>query len=93
MGKKDIFIISIIDNYVKDLSGNWVIIFVIGLLLILFGLIFLIWPDKTLIFIAYVIGAMAVFVGLGVMNMALKVKRIERNYQRMKKNIEEKFSE
>lgn len=93
MEKKDIFIISIIDNYVKDLSGNWVIIFVIGLLLILFGLIFLIWPDKTLIFIAYVIGAMAVFVGLGVMNMALKVKRIERNYQRMKKNIEEKFSE
>jgi uncharacterized membrane protein HdeD (DUF308 family) len=91
MEKKDFFVISIIDNYVKDISGNWVNVFFIGLLFIVFGLVFFIWPDKTLIFVAYLLGAMTVFIGMGILRMALKVKRIERNYQNIKKKIENKF--
>jgi len=93
MQKKDFFIVSIIDNYVKDLSGNWISIFIIGILLIIFSLIFFIWPNETLVFIVYVLGTMLFFIGLGVLGMAIKVKRIESNYKKIKKNIEEKFFE
>ena len=93
MEKKDFFIISIIDNYVKDLSGNWVSIFIIGLLLIIFSLVFFFFPNETLVFIVYILGTMLFFVGLGVLGMAMKVKRIESNYQKIKKNIEKKFFE
>lgn len=93
MQKKDFFIVSIIDNYVKDLSGNWISIFIIGILLIIFSLIFFIWPNETLVFIVYVLGTMLFFIGLGVLGMAIKVKRIESNYKKIKKNIEERFFE
>ncbi len=93
MEKKDFFVISIIDNYVKDLSGNWVSIFIIGLLLIIFSLVFFFFPNETLVFIVYILGTMLFFVGLGVLGMAMKVKRIESNYQKIKKNIEKKFFE
>lgn len=93
MQKKDFFIVSIIDNYVKDLSGNWINIFLIGILLIVFSLVFFIWPNETLVFIVYVLGTMLFFIGLGVLGMAIKVKRIEGNYKKIKKNIEEKFFE
>jgi len=36
---------------------------------------------------------MLFFIGLGVLGMAIKVKRIESNYKKIKKNIEEKFFE
>ncbi|MDD3292490.1 MAG: DUF308 domain-containing protein [Candidatus Pacebacteria bacterium] len=93
MEKKDFFVISIIDNYVKDLSGNWISIFIIGLLLIAFSLVFFIFPNETLVFIVYILGTMLFFVGLGVLGMAMKVKRIESNYEKIKKNIEKKFFE
>jgi uncharacterized membrane protein HdeD (DUF308 family) len=93
MEKKDFFVISIIDNYVKDLSGNWISIFIIGIILIAFSLIFFIWPNETLIFIVYILGAMTFFISLGVLSMAIRVKRIESNYQKIKKNIESKFFE
>jgi len=93
MEKKDFFVISIIDNYVKDLSGNWIGIFMIGIILIIFSLIFFIWPNEILVFIAYILGTMTFFIGLGVLSMAIKVKRIESNYQKIKKNMESKFFE
>jgi len=93
MEKKDFFVISIIYNYVKDISGNWINIFIIGIILIAFSLVFFIWPQETILFVVYSLGIMLFFVGLGVLNMALKVKKIESNYEKIKKNIEKKFFE
>jgi hypothetical protein len=93
MEKKDFFVISIIDNYVKDISGNWISIFMIGIILLAFSFAFFVFPDEILRFIVYILGTILFFVGLGVLGMAVKVKRIETNYQKIKKNIENKFFE
>ncbi|MDD5568911.1 MAG: DUF308 domain-containing protein [Candidatus Pacebacteria bacterium] len=91
--KEQNFVINIVDSYVKDISGNWWTFFVTGLLFIVFGIIFLIWPEKTLIFIAYTIGLMAILVGFWNINAAMKVKRIEKRYEDMKKNFKSNFFE
>jgi uncharacterized membrane protein HdeD (DUF308 family) len=93
MEKKDFFVISIIDNYVKDISGNWISIFIIGIILLAFSFVFFVFPNETLVFIVYILGTMLFFIGLGVLGMSMKVKRIESNYQKIKKNIENKFFE
>jgi uncharacterized membrane protein HdeD (DUF308 family) len=87
------FVISIVDNYVKELSSNWWDIFVTGLLLFVFGLIFILWPQQSMIFIAYLIGVMAGAVGVIIMYNSFKVKNIEKNYQKMKKEMKSKFFE
>lgn len=87
------FVIGIVDNYVKELSSNWWDIFVTGLLLLVFGLIFIVWPQQSMIFIAYLIGVMAGVVGAIIMYNSFKVKNIEKNYQKMKKEMKSKFFE
>jgi uncharacterized membrane protein HdeD (DUF308 family) len=64
---------------------------VTGFLFILFGLIFLIWPEKAVVFIAYVIGLFAIIIGIWNIGAAMKIKRIEKNYQKMKENLKSKF--
>ncbi|MFA5013242.1 MAG: DUF308 domain-containing protein [Candidatus Paceibacterota bacterium] len=85
------FVVNIIDNYVRQISGNWWTFFVTGFLFILFGLIFLIWPEKAVVFIAYVIGLFAIIVGIWNIGAAMKIKKIEKNYQKMKENLKSKF--
>lgn len=89
--KENNFVIGVVDDYVKDLSGNWWTVFATGILFIVFGLIFLIWPEKTIVFIAYTIGLMAIFVGIWTMAAAFKVKRIESNYKKIKERLHSKF--
>jgi uncharacterized membrane protein HdeD (DUF308 family) len=87
------FVISIVDNYVKEISSNWWDIFITGLLTAVFGIIFIVWPQQSIIFLAYLIGAMALFVGIMIIYNSFKVKNIERNYMKMKENIKSKFFE
>jgi uncharacterized membrane protein HdeD (DUF308 family) len=91
--KQDTFVIGVIDNYVKEISGNWKAFFVTGLLFLAFGLIFLIWPEKTIVFIAYTIGLMAIITGVWIIGNAFRIKRIEKNYQKMKDKIKSNFFE
>ncbi|MDD4409584.1 MAG: DUF308 domain-containing protein [Candidatus Pacebacteria bacterium] len=87
------FVISIADNYVKQISSNWWDIFVTGALLFIFGAIFVIWPQQSITFIAYLIGVMAIVIGIVIMYNSFKVKNIEKNYMKMKENIKNKFFE
>jgi len=85
------FAMPIIDNYIKQISSNWWDIFVTGLLFFIFGLIFIIWPEEAVRFIAYILGLMALIVGGWIMYNSFKVKNIEKNYNKMKQNLVGKF--
>jgi uncharacterized membrane protein HdeD (DUF308 family) len=89
--QEDNFIISIVDGYVKEISGHWASVFTIGLLIVVFGLIFLVWPEKALVFIAYIIGLSALIIGIWVLGLSMKIKRIEKKYHEMKENLKSKF--
>ncbi|MFA5009399.1 MAG: DUF308 domain-containing protein [Candidatus Paceibacterota bacterium] len=91
--KENGFVVGIIDNYVREFSNNWSLIFLTGVLFIIFGLIFFIWPEKTLVFIASAIGLMAIIAGLWIIGIACRVKRIENNYKKMKEDLRSKFFE
>lgn len=89
--QQDIFIISVVDNYIKEISANWKSIFAIGFLAILFGLIFLIWPETAMVFIAYLIGLMAIIAGVWAISLSFKVKNIETKYKKIKDGLKSKF--
>jgi uncharacterized membrane protein HdeD (DUF308 family) len=91
--KEENFVISIVDNYVKQLSSNWWDIFITGLLIFIFGLIFIFWPKESIVFIAYLIGVLAIILGSWIICNSIKVKNIEKNYQKMKEDIKGKFFE
>ncbi|MDD5639996.1 MAG: DUF308 domain-containing protein [Candidatus Pacebacteria bacterium] len=85
------FAMSILDNYVKQISSNWWDIFITGLLFFIFGLIFIIWPEEAAKFIVYIIGIMAILAGVSIMYNSFKVKNIEKKYKKMKENLLGKF--
>ncbi|MFA5080618.1 MAG: DUF308 domain-containing protein [Candidatus Paceibacterota bacterium] len=85
------FAMSILDNYVKQISSNWWDIFITGLLFFIFGLIFIIWPEEAVKFIAYIVGIMAILAGVSIMYNSFKVKNIEKKYKKMKENLLGKF--
>lgn len=91
--KQDTFVIGVIDNYVKEISNNWKAFFFTGSLFVIFGLIFLIWPEKTIVFIAYTVGLAAIIIGIWIIGNSFRVKRIEKNYEKMKDKIKTKFFE
>ncbi|OQB09155.1 MAG: hypothetical protein BWY21_00891 [Parcubacteria group bacterium ADurb.Bin216] len=85
------FVISIFDNYIKEISSNWWDILFTGLLIILLGVIFIAFPSQSVVFLAYVIGFFSLIIGGIVIYAAIKVKNIERNYIKMKEDIKNKF--
>ncbi|MCK9393843.1 MAG: DUF308 domain-containing protein [Candidatus Paceibacterota bacterium] len=85
------FAMSILDNYVKKISSSWWDIFITGLLFFIFGLIFIIWPEEAVMFIAYIVGIVAILVGVSIMYNSFKVKNIEKNYKKMKEDLLGKF--
>lgn len=85
------FVISIFDNYIKEISSNWWDILFTGLLIILVGIIFIAFPSQSVLFIAYIIGFLALIIGAIVIYAAIKVKNIERNYIKMKEDFKNKF--
>ena len=83
--------INVVDNYVRDVSGNWWIVFLTGLFAIALGLSFIIYPVEALKIFAYFVGAMIIIFGLGYIKMSFKVKRINSNYETIKQDIKSKF--
>jgi uncharacterized membrane protein HdeD (DUF308 family) len=85
------FIINIIDNYVKEISDNWWLVFLNGLVVIALGLSFIMWPEEALKIFAYFFGAIIVLFGLQYIRLSFKIKGIKKNYDKIKENIKSKF--
>lgn len=85
------FVLRIIDSYVKKISGNWWIMFLTGITAVLLGACFLIWPAAALEVIAYFLGLFIILLGFFYIKGSFKVKKIEKNYSKMKEDIKDKF--
>lgn len=84
--------IGIIDRYVKEISGNWWIVFLTGVLAILLGLCFIIYPQEALIIFSYFFGMIIVVVGVFYIKNSFKIKSIESKYEKIKEKIKSKIS-
>jgi len=89
--KSRFFVINIIDNYVKEVSGNWWLVFLNGLIAIALGISFIIWPVEALKIFAYFIGLMIILFGLQYIRFSFKIKGIKKNYEKVKEDIKSKF--
>ena len=89
--KSRFFIINIIDKYVNEVSGNWWLVFLNGLVAIVLGASFIIWPVEALKIFAYFIGILIILFGLQYIKLSFKVKRIKNNYDKIKEDIKSKF--
>ncbi|KUK49819.1 MAG: hypothetical protein XD75_0190 [Parcubacteria bacterium 33_209] len=83
--------INIFDNYVKRVSSNWWIVFVTGLVAVLLGLSFIIWPLQAVKVLVYFIGFIIIIIGLGYIKNSFKIKKASDNYERIKKDIKSKL--
>ena len=89
--KSRFFVINIIDKYVNEVSGNWWLVFFNGLVAIVLGASFIIWPVEALKIFAYFIGIFIILFGLQYIKLSFKVKRIKNNYDKIKEDIKSKF--
>lgn len=83
--------INIFDNYVKKVSSNWWIVFVTGLVAVLLGLSFIVWPLEAVKVLVYFIGFIIIIIGLGYIKNSFKIKRATNNYERIKEDVKSKF--
>lgn len=89
--KSRFFIVNVVDNYVREVSGNWWILFVTGVVAIALGVSFIVYPVEALKIFAYFVGIVIILFGLGYIKNSFKVKRLGKNYEKMKENIKAKF--
>jgi uncharacterized membrane protein HdeD (DUF308 family) len=89
--KSNFFLINVVDNYVKEVSGNWWILFVTGLVAIALGVSFIVYPVEALKIFAYFIGVIIIVFGLEYVKNSFKVKKLEKKYQKLKEDIKSKF--
>jgi len=85
------FIVSIFDNYIKRVSGNWWIVFITGLLAILLGLSFIIWPIEALKIFAYFVGLIIILFGFMYIKGSFRIKKVGKDYDNFKEKIKSKF--
>ncbi len=85
------FFIRIIDDYVNKVSGDWWIVFLTGIVAILLGVSFIIWPLQALEVFAYFVGLAAILIGFCYIKNSFKIKRISKNYEKVKENIKSNF--
>ncbi len=89
--KSKFFIINVVDSYMKEISGNWWLVFLNGLVAIALGLSFIIWPVEALKIFAYFIGLIIILFGLGYIRMSFGIKSIEGKYKKVKEDIKSNF--
>lgn len=89
--KSKFFVVNIVDNYVKEVSGNWWLVFLNGLVAIALGLSFIVWPVEALKIFAYFVGVIIVLFGLQYIKLSFKVKGIKNKYEKVKEDIKSKF--
>ncbi|MDD3386352.1 MAG: DUF308 domain-containing protein [Candidatus Pacebacteria bacterium] len=90
---KNFFIINIFDNYVKNISGNWWIVFLTGLTAVVLGVSFIIWPIEAMKIIIYFIGLVIIVVGLFYIKNSFTIKRIGKKYENLKEDIKSRFEQ
>jgi uncharacterized membrane protein HdeD (DUF308 family) len=89
--KSRFFVINIIDSYIEEISGNWWLVFLNGLVAIALGVSFIVWPVEALKIFAYFIGMIIILFGLQYIRLSFKVKGIKKNYEKVKEDIKSKF--
>jgi len=89
--KSRFFIINVVDNYVKEVSGNWWILFLNGIVAIILGVSFIVYPVEALKIFAYFIGIIIILFGLEYIKNSFRVKRLGKKYEKLKEDIKSKF--
>lgn len=85
--------INIFDNYIKRVSSNWWIVFITGLIAVMLGIFFIIWPLEAVKVLVYFIGFIIIIIGFGYIKNSFKIRKAGKNYERVKKDIKTKFEE
>jgi Flp pilus assembly protein TadB len=72
-----------VDYFIKDLSALWWYYLLLGLLLILWGVAIVVWPQLLVAFVA----ALFILAGGTVLGLAWRVRRLQRRYQTFKRDL------
>lgn len=89
--KSNFFIVNVVDNYVREVSGNWWILFLTGIIAIVLGVSFIIYPVEALKIFAYFIGVIIILFGLEYIKNSFRVKSLGKKYEKLKDDIKSKF--
>ena len=71
------------DYLIKDLSALWRFYLLLGLLLVIWGVAIIIWPQLLVAFVA----ALFIMAGFTVLGLAWRVWRLQRRYQTFEREI------
>ncbi len=83
--------IKIFDNYVRKVGGNWWIVLITGLVAILLGLSFIIWPLEAVKVLVYFIGFLIIIIGMGYIKSSFRIKKGLDNYEKIKEDLRSKI--
>jgi len=72
-----------VDYFIKDLSALWWYYLFLGLLLMLWGIAIIVWPQLLVAFVA----ALFILAGSTVLGLAWRVWRLQRRYQTCKRDV------
>jgi len=72
-----------VDYFIKDLSALWWYYLLLGVLLVLWGIAIIVWPQLLVAFVA----ALFIMAGCTVLGLAWNVWRLQRRYQAIKHNL------
>jgi len=72
-----------VDYFIKDLSALWWYYLLLGILLVLWGIAIIVWPQLLVAFVA----ALFILAGLTVLGLAWRVWRLQRRYQTFKRDL------
>jgi len=72
-----------VDYFIKDLSALWWYYLLLGVLLVLWGVAIIVWPQLLVAFVA----ALFIMAGCTVLGLAWNVWRPQRRYQAIKRNL------
>ena len=70
-----------VDYLIKDLSALWWYYLLLGILLVLWGVAIIIWPQLLVAFVA----ALFILAGFTVLGLAWRIWRLQRRYQTFKR--------
>jgi len=72
-----------LDSFIKDLSALWWYYFFLGLILVLWGVAIIVWPQLLVAFVA----ALFVVAGSTLVGLSWRVWRLQRRYQSFKHDL------
>lgn len=72
-----------VDYFIKDLSALWWYYLLLGVLLVLWGIAIIAWPQLLVAFVA----ALFITAGFTVLGLAWRIWRLQRRYQTIKHDL------